>query len=74
MLSRPEKEDSERFSSALYFKVSEIEKVHEALISRGVKFEAKPHLVAKMPDHELWIAFFRDPDRNLLVLMCEKRG
>jgi methylmalonyl-CoA/ethylmalonyl-CoA epimerase len=26
MLSRPEKEDSERFSSALYFKVAEIEK------------------------------------------------
>jgi len=39
-----------------------------------VKFEAAPHRVAKMPDHELWMAFFRDPDRNLLALMCEKRG
>jgi methylmalonyl-CoA/ethylmalonyl-CoA epimerase len=74
MLSRPEKEDSERFSSALYFKVADIEKLHEALVSRGVKFEAAPHLVAKMPDYELWMAFFRDPDRNLLALMCEKRG
>jgi methylmalonyl-CoA/ethylmalonyl-CoA epimerase len=74
MLSRPENADSEKFSSALYFKVSEIEKLHEALISRGVKFEAAPHLVAKMPDHELWMAFFRDPDRNLLALMCEKRS
>jgi catechol 2,3-dioxygenase-like lactoylglutathione lyase family enzyme len=74
MLSRQENEDSERFSSALYFKVSDIEKVHEGLESRGVKFEAAPHLVAKMPDHELWMAFFRDPDRNLLALMCEKRG
>jgi len=74
MLSRPEKQDSERFSSALYFKVAEIEKVHDFLASRGVKFEAAPHLVAKMPDHELWMAFFRDPDRNLLALMCEKRG
>lgn len=73
MLSRPEKEDSERFSSALYFKVAEIEKVHDILVTRGVKFEAAPHRVAKMPDHELWMAFFRDPDRNLLGLMCEKR-
>src|SRR5215475_3157992 len=64
MLTRPEKADSERFSSALYFKVAEIEKVHEALVSRGVKFEALPHRVAKMPDHELWMAFFRDPDRK----------
>jgi predicted enzyme related to lactoylglutathione lyase len=74
MLSRPEKPESEKFSSALYFKVAEIEKVHQVLVSRGVKFEAAPHLVAKMPDHELWMAFFRDPDRNLLALMCEKRG
>jgi catechol 2,3-dioxygenase-like lactoylglutathione lyase family enzyme len=74
MLSRPEKSDPERFSSALYFKVAEIEKVHQALVSRGAKFEAAPHRVAKMPDHELWMAFFRDPDRNLLALMCEKRG
>jgi methylmalonyl-CoA/ethylmalonyl-CoA epimerase len=73
MLSRPEKPDSEKFSSALYFKVAEIERAHDALASRGLTFEAAPHRVAKMPDHELWMAFFRDPDRNLLALMCEKR-
>jgi len=74
MLSRPEKPDSEKFSSALYFKVADIESVHDVLVSRGVNFEAAPHRVAKMPDHELWMAFFRDPDRNLLALMCEKRA
>jgi methylmalonyl-CoA/ethylmalonyl-CoA epimerase len=26
-----------------------------------------------MPDHELWMAFFRDPDNNLLALMEERR-
>jgi methylmalonyl-CoA/ethylmalonyl-CoA epimerase len=30
-------------------------------------------MVAKMPDHELWMAFFNDPDGNLLALMEEKR-
>lgn len=73
MLSRPEKSDSEKFSCALYFKVSDMEKAHGILASRGVTFEAEPHRVAKMPDHELWMAFFRDPDRNLLALMCDKR-
>jgi len=74
MLSRPEKTDAEKFSSAIYFKVADIGAAHEALASRGVVLEAEPHRVAKMPDHELWMAFFRDPDRNLLALMCEKRG
>lgn len=36
--------------------------------------ERAPQLVAKMPDHELWIGFVRDPDRNLVGLMEEKRG
>jgi methylmalonyl-CoA/ethylmalonyl-CoA epimerase len=41
--------------------------------SRGVNFIDKPHLIAKMPDHELWMTFFKDPDGNTLALMCEKR-
>jgi len=74
MLSRPEKPDSERFSCVLYFKVADIQVARDALAERGVTFEAEPHRVAKMPEHELWMAFFRDPDRNLLALMCEKRA
>jgi catechol 2,3-dioxygenase-like lactoylglutathione lyase family enzyme len=74
MLSRPEKADSERFSCVIYFKVPDIQSARDALASRGVTFEVEPHRVAKMPDHELWMAFFRDPDRNLMALMCEKRA
>jgi hypothetical protein len=25
-----------------------------------------------MPDHELWMCFFRDPDSHTLALMCER--
>ena len=32
-----------------------------------------PQLAAKMPDHELWTGFVRDPDGNLIGLMEEKR-
>jgi methylmalonyl-CoA/ethylmalonyl-CoA epimerase len=74
MLARPEKPDAERPTCALYFKVADIKAARDALAGRGVAFEVEPHLLVKMPDHELWMAFFRDPDRNLLALMCEKRG
>ena len=73
MLSRPEKPDSERVRCALYFKVADIQAARDALAARGVVFEVEPHRLAKMPDHELWMAFFRDPDENLLALMCEIR-
>jgi len=73
MLGRPEKPDSERVGCALYFKVADIQAARDALAARSVAFEVEPHRLAKMPDHELWMAFFRDPDRNLLALMCEKR-
>jgi methylmalonyl-CoA/ethylmalonyl-CoA epimerase len=28
-------------------------------------------MIAAMPDHDLWMAFFRDPDNNLQALMSE---
>ena len=57
----------------LYYRVAGIERVCEDMKGRGVPFDDAPHLIAKMPDHELWMAFFRDPDRNLLAIMEEKR-
>ena len=58
-------------SSIIYYKVGDLDAAYHALSKRGVEFEAKPHLVAKLPDHELWMAFFRDPDKNLIALMSE---
>ncbi len=56
-----------------YFMVDAIEREVADLAARGVAFERGPHLVAKMPDHELWMAFLRDPDGYLLALMEERR-
>jgi methylmalonyl-CoA/ethylmalonyl-CoA epimerase len=72
MLSLPEKA-AEGSSSVIYYKVANIQQAFETLTSRGVTFEGAPHLIAKLPDHDLWMAFFRDPDRNLLALMSEVR-
>ena len=60
-------------SSIIYYKVADLQAAYDTLTARGVEFEEKPNLVAKMPDHELWMAFFRDPDSNLLALMSEVR-
>lgn len=58
-------------SSVIYYRVGDIQEAYEVLGTRGVEFVGEPHLVAKMPDHDLWMAFFRDPDENLLALMSE---
>ncbi len=73
MISAPEKPEFDHPSSILYFKVAEIQATHAALRNRGVKFEDEPHLIARMPDHELWMTFFRDSEDNLMALMSEVR-
>ena len=70
MLDGPAKENAGK-GSVIYYKVRELQAIYETLSSRGLIFEAKPHLVAKMPDYELRMAFFRDPDKNLMALMSE---
>jgi predicted enzyme related to lactoylglutathione lyase len=61
-------------NSILYFHVPEIEATHARLVAAGATNERPPQLAAKMPDHDLWLAFLRDPDGNLVGLMEEKRG
>jgi methylmalonyl-CoA/ethylmalonyl-CoA epimerase len=71
MLAKPESEEFDHPSSTLYFRVDDINAARDELLERGVPFDDEPHLIAKMPDHELWMAFFRDPDRNVHGLMAE---
>ena len=61
-------------NSVLYFKVADLAVTHAAVVARGAREERTPQLTAKMPDHELWISFVRDPDANLIGLMSEVRG
>ena len=53
--------------------MDDIQAAHAALHGRGVPFDGEPHLIARMPDHELWMAFCRDPEGNVLALMSEVR-
>ena len=72
MLSAPEGDFTPGSSTVLYLKVRDIEAEYAAMRGRGVDFVDAPHLIAPMPDHDLWMTFFRDPDGHMLALMCEK--
>jgi methylmalonyl-CoA/ethylmalonyl-CoA epimerase len=58
-------------SSVLYFRTPDIAIAVRELKSKGVTFVDSPHLIAPMPDHDLWMTFFKDPAGNLLALMQE---
>jgi methylmalonyl-CoA/ethylmalonyl-CoA epimerase len=55
----------------IYFRCTDIALAVAELRSRGITFSGDPHLIAKMDDHDLWMAFFTDPDGHTLALMQE---
>jgi catechol 2,3-dioxygenase-like lactoylglutathione lyase family enzyme len=71
MLDVAEKPEFDHLSSILYFSVPDIAAAHRQMLASGVRFEDEPHVIAKMPDHDLWMTFFRDSEQNLLALMSE---
>jgi methylmalonyl-CoA/ethylmalonyl-CoA epimerase len=72
MLSTSETPES-TYSSIIYYKTDDIETASNSLTGKGVKFESPARMIAKMPDHELWMAFLRDTEGNLVALMSEVR-
>jgi methylmalonyl-CoA/ethylmalonyl-CoA epimerase len=77
MLSLPEGPENARQSSVIYYLVDDIAAAWASVTARGarpgVAGQAEPHLIAKMPDHDLWMAFVEDGEGNLLGLMSEVR-
>lgn len=73
MLSTSDKADS-TYGSIIYYKTADIEGTAAGMRKAGVRFEAEPRMIAKMPDHDLWMAFLRDSEGNLLALMSEVRA
>jgi methylmalonyl-CoA/ethylmalonyl-CoA epimerase len=71
MLDRAEKPEFDHLSSVLYFAVPDIQAAYGKLRESGVRCEDEPHMIAKMPTHDLWMTFFRDSEDNLLALMAE---
>ena len=72
MLSPPEPEFDHQ-GSVLYFAVEDIKAAHTALAAAGVTFRTAPHMIAKLPDREVWLTDFEDSEGNVLALMSEPR-
>jgi len=71
MLSRPEREEFDHPSSVLYFRVTDIQSAYQTLRQRKVDLVDEPHIIARMPEYDLWMCFFHDLDGNTLALMAE---
>ena len=71
LLGPAEKPEFDHPASIIYYKVADIHAAHGAFTAQGVVFHGEPHLVARMPDQDLWMAFFRDSEENVLGLMSE---
>lgn len=77
MLSLPEGPDVPRAASIIYYQVDDLPAAWAAVTARGAApgtaGQAEPHRIAKLPDHDLWMAFIQDSEGNLLGLMSEVR-
>ena len=71
MLDIPEQAQFQHPPSILYYKVGDIAAVHRELQDKGVRFEDEPHVIAKLPTHDLWMTFARDSEDNIFALMSE---
>lgn len=71
MLSQPEAGLTPGGGTIIYLTVERIAEVVAAMKSRGVAFVTAEHLITKLPDREIWLADFKDPDGNTLCLMSE---
>ena len=71
LLDKASEPDNATHGSPIYFSCADIALAVRELEQRGVTFTTRPHLIAPMEDHDLWMAFFRDPDGHTLALMHE---
>ncbi len=69
----PAEPEFDHQGSVLYFAVEDIQAAHTALAAAGVTFRSEPHMIAKLPDREVWLADFLDSEGNVLALMSEPK-
>lgn len=71
MLAEAESLPADHPASIIYYGVSNIQDVFDSLTKVGVVFTSAPRRIATVDDHDLWMAFFKDMDDNVLGLMSE---
>jgi len=73
MLTTAERAQDDHPGSILYYFVSDIDGVQRELAGKGVKFIDEPHVIARMPDHDLWLTSCDDSEGNTMGIMEERK-
>ena len=71
-INQPENPEHATGSSVIYFTVDSAHEAAEELKSKGVQLESEPHIIHQTENYILWMAFFCDPDGNLMAVMSEE--
>jgi methylmalonyl-CoA/ethylmalonyl-CoA epimerase len=58
-------------SSIVYYAVDDIQAAYAALRERQVSFRDPPRRIATVGERDIWMAFFDDPEGNLLAITSE---
>ncbi len=72
LLDKPDDAEFDHPSSVIYFNVADIQSAFATLTERKVETIREPHVIARLGNRDVWMAFFRDPDRNVLALASER--
>jgi len=60
-------------SSIVYYRVEDVRAAYDALKAKDAPLVDEPHLIARLPDREVWMFFLKDPSGNTLGVMAEPR-
>lgn len=58
--------------SIIYYQVADLDQAYARLAGQGVAFQDGPHEVGRLGDRAVWMAFFEDPEGNLLAITSER--
>ena len=72
MLTELQGHAKDHHTSVVYYQLNDLSTWFEQIDVSFVHIEKAPHFVVKMADHDLWMAFLRDPDGHLVGLMEER--
>jgi methylmalonyl-CoA/ethylmalonyl-CoA epimerase len=60
-------------NSFIYFKTPDMDALLYEVRTKNVFLHQEPQVIARMPDHDLWLMWIKDSEDNLLGIMEERR-
>jgi catechol 2,3-dioxygenase-like lactoylglutathione lyase family enzyme len=60
-------------NSLVYFRSTNIDRTHASFQDSGLTIHRAPHIIANLPDRDIWLMWIRDSESTLLGIMEERR-